>query len=201
MNRRMKTMSSAVTALPRYRHPTGICRQCARTKTGTQAPGPIISGAHAPPHGSCFGFRITCSEQQLRLMRTQSLCRFVSCRPPLETAFRQTLCGDPKPLPVIREDPDRLATPVAKDKQAARKRIGNEFLPAELRQRIYTLPSVDGFNRNQDAQLRRDLNQDAASNKARLSIARSETEAPFNWIRSLPWRPSTSRVHSGTCCV
>jgi hypothetical protein len=37
MNCRMKTMSSAVTALPRYRHSTGICRQCARTKTGTQA--------------------------------------------------------------------------------------------------------------------------------------------------------------------
>ncbi len=39
MNCRMKTMSSAVTALPRYRHSTGICRQCARTKTGTQALG------------------------------------------------------------------------------------------------------------------------------------------------------------------
>jgi hypothetical protein len=42
-NCRMKTMSSAVTALPRYRHSTGICRQCARTKTGTQALVQIIS--------------------------------------------------------------------------------------------------------------------------------------------------------------
>ena len=186
MNRRMKTMSSAVTALPRYRHPTGICRQCARTKTGTQALGQTILCAHAPPHRSCFGIRITSGEQQLCLMCAQCRCWFVSCRPPLETAFRQALCRDPKPLPVIREDPDRLATTAAEDKQAARKRIGREFLPAELRQRIYTLPSVYGFNRNQDAQLRRDLNQDAASNKARLSVARSETEAPFNWIRSLP---------------
>jgi len=37
MNCRMKAMSSAVIALPRYRHSTGICRQCGRTKTGTQA--------------------------------------------------------------------------------------------------------------------------------------------------------------------
>ena len=43
MNCRMKTMSSAVTARPRYRHSTGICRQCARTKTGTQALVRIIS--------------------------------------------------------------------------------------------------------------------------------------------------------------
>ena len=70
-----------------------------------------------------------------------------------------------------------------------------------MRQRVYAFPSVDGFNRNQNAQLRRDLNQDAASNKARLSVARSETEAPFNWIRNLPRRPSTSRAHSGTDCV
>ena len=32
--------------------------------------------------------------------------------------------------------------------------------------------AVDGFNRNQDAQLRRDLNQDADSHNSRLSVAR-----------------------------
>src|ERR1035441_3066275 len=98
MNCRMKTMSSAVTDLPRYRHSTGICRQCARTNTGTQALEAIILCAHAPPHGRCFRIRITGGEQQLRLMRSQCLCRFVSCGPPLEPAFRQTLCGDPEAL-------------------------------------------------------------------------------------------------------
>jgi hypothetical protein len=49
--------------------------------------------------------------------------------------------------------------------------------------------------------LRSDLDQDAVSHSARLRLARSETEAPFNWIRSLPRRPSTSSVHSGTDCV
>jgi hypothetical protein len=134
-------------------------------------------------------------------MRPQGFRRLVAGRPPFEPALRQPLRGNPKPLFVIREDPDRLAAAAAEDEQAARKRIGIELLAAELRQRINPLASVDGFNRNQDAQLRRDLDQDAASNKARLSAAKSETEAPFNWIRSLPWRPSTSRVHSGTDCV
>src|ERR1700722_3973871 len=123
-------------------------------------------------------------------MRSQRFCRFVSCRPPLETAFRQTLGGNPESLAIVRQDSDSFAASAAEDKQAAGKRIGREFLPAQLRQRIYALPSVDGFNRNQDAQLRRDLNQDADSHKARLSTARSEARAPFNWIRSLPRRPS-----------
>jgi hypothetical protein len=100
----------------------------------------IILCAHAPPHRRCFRIRIAGGEQQLRLMRLQRFRRFSACRPPLETAFRQALCGDPEALPVIREDPDRLATAAAKDKQAARKRIGRKFLPAQLRQRIYALP-------------------------------------------------------------
>ena len=128
--------------------------------------------AHSPPYGRCFRIRITGGEPQLRLMRSQCLCRFVSCRPPLEPAFRQALCGHPKPLPVIREDPDRFAAAAAEDKQAARKRIGRKFLPAQLRQRIYALPSVDGFNSNLDAQLRRDLDQDTDSHNSRLSTAR-----------------------------
>jgi hypothetical protein len=133
MNCRMKTMSSAVTALPRYRHGAGICCQCARRKSGTQALETILFlGADAPPDRRCFGIRITGREQQLRLMRSQCLCRFISCRPPLETAFRQALCGHPKPLPVIREDPDRLAAAAAEDKQAAGEWVGIEFLAAEL---------------------------------------------------------------------
>ena len=125
---------------------------------------------------------------------------FVSCRPPLETAFRQALCRDPEPLAIIGEDSDRFAAAAAEDEQAAGKRIGIEFLAAELRQRVDALPSVDGFNRNQDAQLRRDLDQDADSSNSRLSAARSETDAFFSWIRSLPRRPSSSMVHSGSDC-
>jgi hypothetical protein len=150
----------------------GICRQCARRKTGTQALEPVFLCVQTPPHRRRFGVRIAGGEQQLGLMRSQCFRGFVSCRPPSEPTFRETLGCDPKSLPVVRENPDRLAATAAEDKQAAGKRIGCEFLPAELRQRIYTLPSVDGFNCNQNAQLRRDLNQDADSSNSRLSVAR-----------------------------
>jgi len=84
-------------------------------------------------------------------MGAQRFRRFGSRRPPFETAFRQALGGDPKPLPVVRENPDRLATTAAEDEQAAGKRIGIELLAAELGERIDSLPSVNGFDRNQDA--------------------------------------------------
>ena len=98
--------------------------------------------------------------------------RFISGGPPLKSAFRQALGGKPEPLTVVGEDADRFAAAAAEDKQAAGKRIGIEFLAAELGERVNTLPAVDGFNRNQDPQLRRDLDQDADSSNSRLSVAR-----------------------------
>jgi hypothetical protein len=84
-------------------------------------------------------------------MRSQCFRGFAARGPPLKPAFRQAFRCDPEPLAVIREDPDRLAAAAAEDEQATGKRIGCEFLAAELRQRIYALPSVNGFDRNQDA--------------------------------------------------
>jgi hypothetical protein len=105
-------------------------------------------------------------------MGSQCFRRFVARWPPFETAFRQAFGRDPKPLSVISEDSDRLAAAAAEDEKAAGKRVGIEFLTTELRQRIYALPSVDCFNRNQDAELRRDLDQGADSSNSRLSVAR-----------------------------
>ena len=113
-------------------------------------------------------------------MRSQCLRGFVARRPPFESAFGKALSGDPEPLAVIGEDSDRLAAAAAEDEQAAGKRIGIELLTAELGERVDALPAVDGFNRNQDAQLRRDLNQDADSSNSRLSVARYETDAFFS---------------------
>jgi hypothetical protein len=84
-------------------------------------------------------------------MGSQCFRRFRSRRPPFETAFRQAFGRDPKPLSVISEDSDGLAAAAAEDEKTAGKRVGIEFLAAELRQRIYALPSVNGFDRNQDA--------------------------------------------------
>ena len=133
-------------------------------------------------------------------MGLQRFSGFSACRPPFETALRQTLGGDPESLAIVGEDSDCPAAAAAKDKQTAGKRIGIEFLAAELRERINAFSTVDRFNRNQDAQLWRDLNQDADSNNARLSVARYEAEAFFIWIRSLPRSPSSSIVHSGWSC-
>jgi len=161
------------------------CCQCARTKTGTQAPGPFLY-ADASPHRRRFRIRIAGGEQQLRLMRSQCFRGFVTRWPPSETAFGKTLRSNPEPLTVIGEDSDGFAAATAEDEQTAGKRVGIEFLATELRQRVNTLPSINGFNRNQDAQLRCDLDQDADSNKSRLSVARYEAEAFFNWILSFP---------------
>src|SRR5580692_4744233 len=157
--------------------------------------------AHSPPHGRCFRIRIAGRYQQLRLMRSQCFRRFVARGPPLKSAFRKALRGDPEPLTIVGEDSDRFAAAAAEDEQAAGKRIGVELLTAELCERVNALPSVYSFDRNQDAQLRRDLDQDADSHNSRLSAARYEAEAFFNWIRSLPWRPSSSMVHSGSGCA
>src|SRR6185369_11041907 len=59
-------------------------------------------------------------------------------------------------------------------------------------------PAVDRLDRNQDTHMRRDLDQDTASHNAWPHPARSDAETPFNWIRIVPRRPSSSIVHSGT---
>src|SRR5579863_4041436 len=131
-------------------------------------------------------------------MRAQCARRFVPCRPPSEAALRQSLRREPKSLAVIGQQFYSCAPAAAEDEQTAGKGIGVEFLTAQLRQRIDPFPAVDGVYRNQDAQLRRDLNQDADSHSSRLSVARYEADASFNWIRSFAWRPSSSITHSGS---
>ena len=105
-------------------------------------------------------------------MGSQCFRGFVACRPPFEAAFGKALRGNPEPLAIVRQDSDRLAAAAAEDEQAAGKRIGIEFLAAELRERVDALSPVDCVDRNQDAQLRCDLDQDADSSNSRLNVAR-----------------------------
>lgn len=53
------------------------------------------------------------------------------------------------------------------------------FSRHRLRDSINTLAAIDGFNRNQDADLRCDLDHEAASHNALLKPARSAAVAPF----------------------
>jgi hypothetical protein len=135
--------------------------------------------AHLPPHGRRFGLRVAGSEQQLRLVRLQHPRGFVAGRPPPETPFGQSLGRQPKPLAIELEDPDGGSTAAAEDKQVAGKRIGVELLPAQLSDSINTLPAIDGFNRNQNADLWCDLDHAAASHKLRVKLAKSAAVAPI----------------------
>jgi len=53
--------------------------------------------------------------------------------------------------------------------------------------------AVDRLDRHQYAHLRRDLDQDATSHNARLSPARSDVEASFNWIGCGYFRTTTNQ--------
>src|SRR5574341_218249 len=129
-------------------------------------------------------------------MRPQCSGRPGAGRPPPETSLRQSFGRQPESLAVIGEDANGGSTPGPEDKQTSGKGIGTQLLPAELRQSIHALAAVDRLDRDQDAELRRDLNHEAGSSSARLSSARSAALAPLQWIRILPWRPSSSMVHS-----
>ena len=134
-------------------------------------------------------------------MRTQDSRRLRTGWPPLETALRQSFRGEPEPLAVIGQQFYSCPPTAAEDEQTAGKRIRVQLLPAKLCDGIDPLTSVYRLDRNQNAELRCDLYQEATSHNTRLRLARSEAEAPFNWIRSFPRRPSTSSVHSGTDCT
>ena len=154
-------MSSAVTALPRYLRAVGIMKISVPEPQAERKPWRnLFLRAHAPPHWRCFRIRIARRQQQLRLMRLQCFRWLRAGGPPLETSFRQSLRGDPEPLPVIRQDPDCSSAAAAEDKQTAGKRIGIQFLAAELSEGVDALSGVDGFNRHQYPQLRGDLNQE-----------------------------------------
>src|SRR4029077_9657494 len=114
--------------------------------------------------------RVAPRQQQLRLMRTQVAACFRARWPSAEATLGQALGGEPESLPVIGQDPDRPRATVAEDEQAAGKWIGVQFLPAQLCKGIYPLPSVNGLQCDQNAQLRRDLDHNTNSAKVRLKL-------------------------------
>src|SRR5947209_6660284 len=116
-------------------------------------------------------------------MRAQGSRRLRATGPPLETPLRQPLRGEPEPLAVIGQQFYRGAPAAAEDEQTAGEWIRVQLLPAKLRDGIDSLTSVYRLDRNQNAELRCDLYQEASSHNNRLRLARSEAEAPFNRIR------------------
>lgn len=105
-------------------------------------------------------------------MRAQGSRRFRTGGPPLETALRQSLRGEPESLAVIGQQFYGCAPAVAEDEQTAGEGVSGQLLPTKLCEGIDPLAAVYRFDRNQDAELRCDLDQDADSNSSRLSVAR-----------------------------
>src|SRR5277367_883875 len=54
------------------------------------------------PHWRGFYFRVSGSQQQLRLMRLEHARGFFTARPPHESPLRQPFLRQPEPLPVIK---------------------------------------------------------------------------------------------------
>src|SRR5215471_12698714 len=130
-------------------------------------------------------------------MGAQAAACFRTRWPPAEAPLGQALGGQPESLAIVGQDPDRPRTAVAEDEQTAGKRIGVQFLPAELRQGIYPLASVDRLNGDQYAQLRRDLDHNTNSTNVRLKLTTSAALA-LSSIRILARRPSISIAHCAT---
>src|SRR5947209_7015270 len=112
-------------------------------------------------------------------MRFQHARRLLSGRPPLKTALRQTFLCEPKSLAVIDQNADRRSAPAAEHKHATGKWVRLKLLFAQPRQRIDSLSSVHGFDRDQNLHLRRDLDH-ICSMIIRLSWARSDAVIPFH---------------------
>src|SRR5436309_1759398 len=136
-------------------------------------------------------------------MHAQRPCRFRAGWPPFETSLGQTFCGQPKPLAIVLQNSDGRATPRPEDKQVARKWIGVQFLPAELGDGVDTLSSINSLHRNQNTDLRRDLNHPSISRQARNRLTQSGGADAFHWMRILrPLGHSKSMAHSssGAAC-
>jgi hypothetical protein len=143
----------------------------------------------------CFPFSLASA------MPARIRSRRISCSNSANTESNPAMA---RPVGVVRSNTsvsDTKPTPSSESSFSVTTRSTSDRPHRSSRQRIDALPAVDGVYRNPDAQLRRDLDQEADSTNSRLSVARYEAEAPFSWIRSFPLRPSTSSVHSGTDCT
>jgi|tagenome__1003787_1003787.scaffolds.fasta_scaffold20928465_1 hypothetical protein len=74
-----------------------------------------------------------------------------------KAASGQSFLCQPEALAVLRQHPERGRPAAPKNKEATGKRVGGEFFPTQLHERVNPLASVHGFERHQDPPLRGDL--------------------------------------------
>src|SRR5438094_4337146 len=136
----MKTISSAVITRPRYFHSAAMGRSLPEPKLERQVPNVILFlCAHPPPHRCRCRLRVTCRQQQLRLMGLQSSSRLLSARPPHKSSLRQPLLRQPETLAVVGENANRRFPPAAEHEQTSREGILLQLLLAQAGQRVDAL--------------------------------------------------------------
>lgn len=100
---------------------------------------------------------IAVPQQKLQFVDGQNADTIAFIRPPLKRPLRQTLLAKPEPITIIHEHLDRCRSMVPKDKDAARKRVRSEYMPADLRQSVNPFAEIHRLDGQQNPHLRRDL--------------------------------------------
>ena len=78
---------------------------------------------------------------------------------PAEASLRKPFLAEPTALAVIHEDLKGPTTAVREDEQRADNRVEVKSLPANLHQPVNAFPKIYRLHRQQQAHLRRELNQ------------------------------------------
>src|SRR5437016_6019349 len=140
--------------------------------------------------------RISAEDQHLQFMRQQGSGHPVGGgRPEAKLPPRQTLVAQPKSLPIVNQQLDRLLPAVAEDDDSPREGILFQHRATTARQAVNPTPKVRRLHCHQHAHLRGNLNHDrprkAFTNPATFTLA------PFRRIVSLvPSAATTSTTAS-----
>ena len=140
------------------------------------------------PHTDSAGIAVP--KQKLQLMDGQNAHTVIALiRPPVKLPLGQSFITKPEPLAIICQDPDGRPCPVPENKDAARKGVRVQNMPAYPGQPVNACPEVDCFDCQKNPHLRRELDHD--QNPCSIS-ARAGTEPVADKCN----RPPSARVHS-----
>jgi len=109
--------------------------------------------------------RIAVPQQKLQLVDGQNADTIRALiRPPLKPPLGQTLLAKPEPLAVIHQRLDLCRSMIPKYKNAARKRVRSQNMPADPRQSVNPFAEIHRLDGQQNPHLRRDLDHPRPQN-------------------------------------
>jgi hypothetical protein len=123
-------------------------------------------GNLAPLGGHLRAVGIAIPQQNGQLTGREAHAGNGSGGPPLEAARGEAFGTQPKSLAVVGQEFERLAGAVAEDIDCAAQRIFPERLTTDSGEAINPFTEIDGGQRDKDAALRSELEQQRLSKKA-----------------------------------